>query len=122
MSTPYPAFVPKADADGNDIAGIRLPDIEVPLATYAGWNRRAANLGFPDLCDLFGMKVDFAQTQSERLAAGDPRPSIEERYEDSRELREQGQAAALKLRAHGLLLDEDVARYIAAAEASDVGK
>ena len=122
VSTPYPAFVPKTDADGNDIAGIRLPDIEVPLATYAGWNRRAANFGFPDLCDLFGMKVDFAQTQSERLAAGDPRPSIEERYETHVSYVNKVTAAALKLRAHGLLLDEDVARYIAAAEASDVGK
>jgi hypothetical protein len=122
VSTPYPAFVPKADADGNHIAGIRLPDIEVPLATYAGWNRRAANLGFPDLCDLFGMKVDFAQTQSDRLAAGDPRLSIEERYETHVSYVNKVTAAALKLRAHGLLLDEDVARYIAAAEASDVGK
>ena len=121
-STPYPAFVPKTDADGNDIAGIRLPDVEVPLATYAGWNRRAANLGFPDLCDLFGMKVDFAQTQSERLAAGDPRLSIEERYETHVSYVNKVTAAALKLRAHGLLLDEDVARYVAAAEASDVGK
>ena len=68
------------------------------------------------------MKVDFAQTQSDRLAAGDPRLSIEERYETHVSYVNKVTAAALKLRAHGLLLDEDVARYIAAAEASDVGK
>ncbi len=68
------------------------------------------------------MKVDFAPTQSERLAAGDPRPSIEERYEDHVSYVNKVTAAALKLRARGVLLDEDVARYIAAAEASDVRK
>src|SRR5262249_44092007 len=80
VSTPYPALVPRTDADGNDIAGIRLPDVAVPLATYTGWNLRAVPEGGDDGCDHFGMKVEFLPTRAERLAKGDPRLSIEERY------------------------------------------
>ena len=80
VGSPYPAFVPKTDADGNDIAGIRLPEVAVPLATYTGWGVRAAAFGGDDLCDAAGQKIDFHQTKDERLAAGDPRLSIEERY------------------------------------------
>ena len=52
--SPYPAFVPKTDADGNDLAGIRLPQIAVPLATYTGWGVRAAAFAGDDLCDASG--------------------------------------------------------------------
>lgn len=121
-SSPYPVFVAKTDADGNEIAGIRLPEIEVPLATYTGWNRRATSLAFPDLCDAFGIKIDFAQTKADRLATGDPRRSIEERYTTHVSYVNKVKAAALKLRAHGLMLDEDVDRYVQTAEASNVGK
>jgi hypothetical protein len=75
----YPTYVPKTDADGNDLAGIRLPDLAVPLATYTGWSLRAgahANDG----CEGFGQMVPFPKTKAERLASGDPRLSIEERY------------------------------------------
>jgi hypothetical protein len=37
---PYPYFVPAVDRDGNDVAGIRLPDLTAPLATHTGWNLR----------------------------------------------------------------------------------
>jgi len=77
---PYPALVPKTDADGNDIAGIRLPDVAVPLATYTGWVLRAFPPGANEGCDAAGQKIDFAQTRAERLSSGDPRLSIEERY------------------------------------------
>lgn len=122
VSSPYPAYVPKTDADGNDIAGIRLPEVEVPLATYAGWNRRNASLAFPDLCDASGLKIDFAATKAERLAAGDPRRSIEERYQTNVSYVNKVKAAALKLRAHGLMLDEDVERYVEQASGSGIGK
>ncbi len=75
----YPSFVPKTDADGNDIAGLRLPEVQVPLATYTGWALRAgphANDG----CEGSGQYIPFAKTKAERLASGDPRLSIEERY------------------------------------------
>src|SRR4029077_9040248 len=69
VGTPYPALVPKTDSDGNDVAGIRLPEIAVPLATYTGWALRA-NAG-DDGCDGSGQKIDFAPTKSARLASGD---------------------------------------------------
>src|ERR1700687_4593409 len=75
----YSTFVPKTDSDGNDIAGIRLPDVTVPLATYTGWALRAgAQAG--DGCEGAGQMIPFAKTKAEREASGDPRPSIEERY------------------------------------------
>ena len=75
----YPTYVPKTDEDGNDIAGIRLPDVTVPLATYTGWALRAgAQAG--DGCEGTGQMIPFAKTKAERLASGDPRLSIEERY------------------------------------------
>ena len=75
----YPTYVPKVDADGNDIAGIRLPDVTVPLATYAGWSLRSG-VWANDGCEGSGMSIPFAQTKAARTASGDPRLSIEERY------------------------------------------
>src|SRR5205085_5681239 len=75
----YPTYVPKTDEDGNDIAGVRLPDVTVPLATYTGWALRAgahANDG----CEGSGQMIAFPKTKVDRLASGDPRLSIEERY------------------------------------------
>jgi hypothetical protein len=75
----YPSFVPKTDNDGNDIAGVRLPAVTVPLATYTGWALRAGPQA-NDGCESSGQYIPFAKTRSERLASGDPRPSVEERY------------------------------------------
>jgi hypothetical protein len=75
----YPSFVPKTDADGNDVAGIHLPEVQVPLATYTGWALRAAPQN-DDGCEGAGQYIPFAKTKAERLASGDPRLSIEERY------------------------------------------
>jgi alpha/beta hydrolase family protein len=75
----YPSFIPKTDSDGNDIAGVRLPDVTVPLATYTGWALRAGPQA-NDGCESSGQYVPFARTEAERVAAGDPRPSIEARY------------------------------------------
>jgi len=75
----YPSFVPKTDSDGNDIAGVRLPDVTVPLATYTGWAlRRGAQAN--DGCEAAGQYIPFAKTKVERLASGDPRPAVQERY------------------------------------------
>jgi len=77
LGTPYPIFVPKMDADGNDIAGIRLPDISVPLATYTGWALRASAPGDPvpivDGCDAAGQRIPLPLTHADRLDSGDPR-------------------------------------------------
>ena len=75
----YPSFAPKTDSDGNDIAGVRLPDVTVPLATYTGWALRAGPQA-NDGCEGSGQYIPFAKTQAERIASGDPRPSVEERY------------------------------------------
>jgi hypothetical protein len=75
----YPSFVPKTDSDGNDIAGVRLPDVTVPLATYTGWALRSGPQA-NDGCEAAGQYIPFAKTAAERKAAGDPRPSVEERY------------------------------------------
>jgi hypothetical protein len=75
----YPSFVPKTDSDGNDLAGVRLPDVTVPLATYTGWALRAGAWA-DDGCEAAGQYIPFARTEIERTTSGDPRPSIEERY------------------------------------------
>jgi Alpha/beta hydrolase domain len=75
----YPSYVPKTDSDGNDIAGIRLPDITVPLATYTGWGLRSG-VWANDGCESSGQFIPFEATKAARTAAGDPRPSVEERY------------------------------------------
>ena len=75
----YPSFVPKTDSDGNDIAGVRLPDVTVPLATYTGWALRSGAQA-NDGCEAAGQYIPFTRTQVEREASGDSRPSVEERY------------------------------------------
>jgi hypothetical protein len=71
--------VPKTDKDGNDVAGIRLPEVQVPLATYTGWAVRADPQN-PDGCEGSGQYIPFARTKADRIASGDPRLSVEERY------------------------------------------
>jgi hypothetical protein len=75
----YPSFVPKTDRDGNDIAGVRLPDVAVPVATYTGWALRSGPQA-TDGCESAGQFIPFPKTRADRLASGDPRPSVEERY------------------------------------------
>jgi hypothetical protein len=75
----YPTYVPKTDEDGNDIAGIRLPDVTVPLATYTGWSLRSGAQA-NDGCEGAGQMIAFPKTKADRLASGDPRLSVEERY------------------------------------------
>jgi hypothetical protein len=84
LGTPYKIYVPKTDADGNDIAGVRVPSVVVPIATYTGWGLRAGNAADPvpivDGCDATGQFIPFPNTIAQRLAAHDPRPSLQERY------------------------------------------
>ncbi len=107
-----PAFVvrvPAVDGDGNVRAGIRLPDIAVPLATQAGWNYRDASIGSPDrLAGEIGSYIPFARTKADRDRARDPRLSVEERYRNRDEYVGKFAAAALDLVEHGYLLQEDV--------------
>ncbi|MFZ0811610.1 MAG: alpha/beta hydrolase domain-containing protein [Bradyrhizobium sp.] len=75
----YPSFVPRTDNDGNDIAGIRLPELVVPLATYTGWGLRSG-VWANDGCEATGQYIPFQSTKAGRMTAGDPRPSVQERY------------------------------------------
>jgi hypothetical protein len=110
IGKPFVVSVPAVDADGNVRAGIRLPDIAVPLATQAGWNYRNQSIGAPErLAGEIGSYIPFARTKAERERANDPRPSIEERYRNRDEYVGKSAAAALDLVKQRYLLDEDVA-------------
>jgi Alpha/beta hydrolase domain len=113
----YGARVCAVDSDGNEIAGIRLPPIAVPLGTYTGWNLYRAQPG--ELADRDGSLIPFARTGTEREAAGDPRPSLEERYGDREAYVAQIKAAAEALVAERLLLPSDAAAYVEAAKTYD---
>jgi len=107
----YPSFVPKTDSDGNDVAGVRLPDVTVPLATYTGWALRSgAQAG--DGCEGSGQYIPFAKTKAERTANGDPRLSIEERYPRFSAYSDAVRKAIDDLVARRLMLREDVQRNL----------
>jgi hypothetical protein len=77
----FPALVPQVDADGNEIGGIPLPEVSVPLATYTGWNLRDPSIAAPTQRLPFeGSFLPFAKTQEARKKSGDPRKAIAERY------------------------------------------
>jgi Alpha/beta hydrolase domain len=115
----YRVLVPKVDSDGNDIAGIRLPDVVVPLGTRTGWNARGAGFAQGALM-VVGSYIPFAATAKERLAKGDPRLSLEERYPSQEYYVNAVARAAAGLLKERLLLAEDVERYLDAAAATPV--
>ena len=117
----YSARVPRTDRDGNDVPGIRFPDVAVPLATYTGWAVRAAAFGGDDLCDQFGQEIPFPQTKADRLATGDPRLSIEERYPTREFYVNSVRRASEQLARERLLLREDVDRFVDAARTRELG-
>jgi len=103
--------VPAPDADGNDRGGVRLVELQAPLGTHTGWNLRTAETGFAWATSRFdGSFAPFARTEAERLAAGDPRPSLERRYASRDDYVAAVRAAADRQVAQGLLLPEDVER------------
>jgi Alpha/beta hydrolase domain len=110
LGAPFVVRVPAVDKDGNVRAGVRLPDIAVPLATQAGWNYRDASIGAPDrLAGEIGSYIPFARTRADRERASDPRLAIEERYRNRDEYVGKFAAATLDLVERGYLLQEDVA-------------
>jgi hypothetical protein len=107
--TALPFLVPNVDADGNEVAGIRVPELAVPLATTTGWNFRSERVGNPTtLYALLGSYVPFARTKTERDARRDPRLSIEERYRDRQDYLQRIRASAADLVKDRFLLEEDV--------------
>jgi len=105
--------VPKLDADGNPMGGVRLPDIAVPLGTNSGQN-------VPDsfLCSLVGSYTPFAATKAQREASGDARLSVAERYRNRDDYVNRIRVASLDLMQRGFLLPEDAAVIVESAAAS----
>ena len=78
----YTILVPKVDRDGNDVPGIRLPVVQVPIGTYTGWNLQPRRLAEDELSGLLGSFIPFAKTKAERSKLHDPRLSLKERYKN----------------------------------------
>ena len=116
----YPVLMPQVDPDGNTIDGLRNTTVQAPLGTYVGWNVRRAGFSEGDSCDLTGAFIPFARTLQERLANGDPRPSLQERYPTHAAYVARVQAAASALVDQRLLLPADAQRLVAQAEAAVV--
>ncbi len=114
-----PLLVPQVDADGNDLAGIRLPEVAVPLATATGWIFRPAEMGAPDelLPVLRGSWIPFPKTKADRETTGDPRRSREERYKDAADFLSRTREAAEALVAGGYLLPGEVDEAVEKARA-----
>ena len=105
----FPAFVSATDEDGNEVAGIRLPDLTVPLGTHTGWNPRDPTTGAPDqIMPMQGASHWFAMTAYQRADRGDPRPAIMERYANRDAYLAEVGDAAQRLVDRGYVLPEDV--------------
>ena len=115
----YSVLVPSVDKDGNDIAGVRAPMVGAPLGTYTGWNPRSRGHGHGMQWKFEGSYIPFPDTPAERLATGDPRLSVAERYLDWHTYVGAITRAAEELVAADLMLEEDVARCAVAAERWD---
>jgi hypothetical protein len=118
----YPVFVPKADRDGIAIAGVHMPAIAVPRATYTGWNPRAQRYGPSALYPLQGATVPFAPTEAARKETNDPRPSLEARYANDDAYVATVRREAARQVAERLLLPEDADRAIEAAKHGTLAK
>jgi len=115
-----PQLVVKVDVDGNEVAGIKSPLQMAPLGTYTGWNVTASGPLKGQVCGNSGGFIPFAKTKAERLASGDPRQSLEERYRSHDDYVAAVARAAAKLQREGYLLAHDAEVMIEQARASDV--
>lgn len=112
----YPALVSRVDADGNELAGVRLPDVTVPVGTHAGWNPRDPATGSAEqIVPMNGLTLFFAPDAETREQTGDPRPSIGERYASQADYAEKVRAAATDLVRERYLLAQDIDRTVEAA-------
>ena len=116
IPSPYRPLVSTVDTDGNEVAGIRLPDIAVPLGTYTGWNLYKRPFTEGELCDRDGSFISFEKTEADRAAKNDPRPSIEKRYAGHSAYVERIVEATRNLVGERLLLPDDADAYVRAAQ------
>jgi hypothetical protein len=114
--TPYGVLVHQVNEDGNDLGGVRGVHLQVPIGTYTGWNLGRRERFEDGFCSLTGSFIPFARTKQERLAAGDPRLSLEERYPNKESYLAAVRKASEALLAARLLLPQDAQRLLAEAE------
>lgn len=112
--------VPKVDADGNELGGVPVVLRDAPLGTYLGWNVVSEGFHQGKICNYAGGMIPFATTRAERMASGDPRLSLAERYGTHQGYVEAVRAAAAQAVAAGFLLPPDANALIAQAAASNV--
>jgi hypothetical protein len=116
-----PILAPRVDEDGNELGGVPVVLRDAPLGTYLGWNIVAEGFHKGQICGYHGGMIPFARTKAERLATGDPRLSLEERYGDHAGYVEAVREAAANAIAEGFLLPDDAEDLIARAEAATEG-
>ncbi len=105
---PFRVLVPQVDANGNEMGGVHLPEIAVPLASYTGWNLRDPSIGAPAQRVSFeGSYLPFPKNEEERKKSGDPRKSIAERYANRETYLEQFAHATDELIQQRWILPED---------------
>jgi hypothetical protein len=122
LGAPYRVLVPQVNADGNDVSGIRLPEVAVPLGTYTGWNvtvlplsdLRLNDLGY--LSGLAGGFEPFALTKEQREKSGDARLSIAERYAGRQDYLDRVRQAAEDLVRRRFMRGEDVPAVLLESE------
>jgi Alpha/beta hydrolase domain len=115
-----PAWVARVNGDGNEEVGVRSVLSQVPLGTYLGWNITASGFFKGQRCGWIGGYLPFAKTVAERVAAGDPRPSLEERYASHSRYVDEVRAAAQRNVAERFLLPEDAERLVREATSSEI--
>ena len=108
-------LVPQVDADGQDLGGIRVPEVDVPLGTSLGWNEFKGEERSGQMATLMGSFIPFARNKLERDANSDPRPSLEERYRSRDDYVARFRQSVDKLVTDGFVRSEDAERYAQAA-------
>jgi hypothetical protein len=116
----YGVLVPQVDADGNDLGGIRSVFVQAPIGTYTGWNVGRTGAFEGGMCNLQGSFIPFAPDRAARETAGDPRPSLAERYPDQAAYAAVFRTAADRLVAQRFLLPDDAQALVTAAERDGV--
>ena len=115
-----PTLAGKVDEDGNEVAGVKSVLLQAPLGTYTSWNPIASGPLMGNEASLAAGYIPFAMTKAERMASGDPRRSVEERYGSQEGYDCVVRHAAKQEVRKRLLLQEDADRLIAQAAASNV--
>jgi hypothetical protein len=116
----FPMKAPRVDADGNELGGVPLVLHDAPLGTYLGWNITASGFFKGRSCSYSAGMIPFVKTRADRIASGDPRLSLEERYRGHEGYVQAVRNAAANAVMQGFLLQSDADALVAAAAASDV--